>query len=485
MSYRRFQKPDCPAIPYALKPAALLAFAFILLILLFTSGCASKFKDGVSEDNTFEYSEGLVWIEKGDTWYCFNTEGEVAFKLEKWDRPKTSFKNGVALIENDRLVGRDGETVFSLQDEPAYDSMFVLEPKEEFSGYVFVSKYTSNYYEEKDEWGMLNPDGTLRHALSSEFMSCFYGCEYIGKGIFRLADRDYDDYYNYDYNDGNPEKYYNIVSDDFFSMDYSDMEFCLSESEGLAFRDTGEGKGFVDKDSNMAIDMSGYDICSKGSLRYIDGVCTIVARGADGNLYYITIDKAGNELFEPILCEIRDFGDESIIMNEGLVAMNGAYCYQRTGEAAFELPEYGPSAKGPNLGEFHDGVARIETLKYKQSLFGGNYETDQVYYINTKGEPIHFDFNLSLIDSLRTKYEERQRNNFFEGFAYAIISQPFFWIIFAVMIIISIASFVKGEIGTGVVFILIAVLLPIMAMVAILAIAVVILLVIFLIAALI
>ena len=262
-------------------------------------------------------SDGVVWVSAinsnnvTDGYSCFDITGKLLFSLEKADIPSTSFVNGVAVINNNRLINKEGVTIWSVENEGRTEGerlfgsgnvesveMLSFGDENKFFGKVFVQYRIESFEWSGTKTGVLDSDGSWQlepvemAETSSFYNGPFYdlmieetwGCYNILNGEFAPGG-----HIGEESNEEQVEKWR--------------REYLTSMHSGLMF-DYGQN-GFIDVDGNLKIDLSKYTLVSyEDDPVFNDGYCFLHIENDQGSNYTTIIDTSGKEMFAPV----QEFG---------------------------------------------------------------------------------------------------------------------------------------------------------------------------------
>ncbi|GHU82655.1 hypothetical protein AGMMS50284_4880 [Clostridia bacterium] len=404
-----------------MKKVLLSIIALIFLVSFFTACNTNSDVRGILNNNkeeTFskeitkkisggEFSGGLAWIRvDGITaHYCINTKGEVLFFTEGIPSdsgqliadPKSAFYNGVAVLEDDTIIDKDGNILASPY-ESGFDSTLISNNYNYFindMGYVWVEKSIDTFEKTETQYGVINNKGEWHLNLSADYSFIDDPLtEYLGGNLYKYMDSSVKDtesnrnmYVIFDlskkkeiYRDFELEGIYDHVSDtllvknareDWIKKINSNRKVeeltniktdgvISSFSDGLFFIES-EGN-FYDLNGNAVLNISKYHMNNTINMpHFVDGYCLLDIKNEEDSEFYTIIDKKGNRMFEPRKAEkhgvlsdglLRIEDDGSYINVKGEVVISN--CYDGT--------------------DFKNGVARIGDIDVK--------------YIDKKGNPI-------------------------------------------------------------------------------------------------
>ncbi len=360
------------------------------------------------------YHDGMVWAYVGtggiEQWMAIDTNGNVNVKLDANSVPDTKFSKGISIVDNKRVINKNGETIWSAEEQGnAYateqwgadhiKNISVINNghnnvtmgyafdyiEEDFWGYPQVSfevetfDYTGTYtgvLDEKGDW-YLEP---------TELKGSFWDGE---DGVYRASR-----YYENPYSLNGREGFYNLLENQFiWEVDISSDEYedtlakwrrdaYIEKHNGLFFESLGGGSnylfietgiwdpGFYDMSGKQIIDLTRYPSVSYSPIAtFYDGYCIIEIYNEQKSPYYTVLDTSGKEMFAP-----RKRDDEvAEKVSEGLfwehTSEKGTVYYKPTGEQAFQLPfkiKKGTDfSEGRALLEAEDGVIYVIDLSGK------------------------------------------------------------------------------------------------------------------------
>ena len=387
--------------------------------------------------NTRSFSDGVAWVEgcyKEDgviverRWVCIDTTGNVLFMLEPNSSNPSAFSNGVAFYVirdsvNDvkvyNIIDKNGDVVFSSKDG-IFDEIITYS-----DGYFAVYTYTESFTEAGYAVFFMNNKGEITSQIDRlytelpELINCgegvfaekisqnaaaevtyrFYdaktGNQYDIGGISYHADISYIFHNGYAVIEGpRMGDIPRLVSSDgeITNLDYfgygSFYDFGPIADGGFVcssyYQDKVEHVWFYDIETGSITQLGNYGERVKLSrvedLFFDNGSLLLPLVGADGKNYYTIIDKTGQSLFEPIICETAYAkGDDRIVVKytDKTVACDGK------GNVVFELPA------GQSVDSYQSGVAR---------LVGSNYAVTNTY-IDLSGQPLFGDDIILAISS--------------------------------------------------------------------------------------
>jgi len=373
-----------------------------------------------------EFNEDVAWVRQSktfsyDRWCLYDTEGNILFQLERRETPATRFAQGVSVISaetgggnnvsvSNRLINTEGETIIELDDEyhicNTYscfnvdsnndvinsESHFNLRQQgefnwgESFTGYVLVCKKTETYDTNMTERGIISPNGSWLQPLQESFLEGFV---YDSNGVFKKALSKNAETIHY--------LCYDIKTNQFFESTFpSDWD---SVNEELKFRNSSVGiQGFYNPSNQLIIDLSEYTIETNNSYvpYFMNDVCNLLHKGADGNDYIVKIDKAGNVVDEPHLINaIMRMSPMGEITTYSLFTSTGA-TLTVTGEVHNFVLEHKES-HSLLLRDFNSSMARVEIYKpsaFLQFMASFSLQSNntgkivRIYYVNPQGEEI-------------------------------------------------------------------------------------------------
>lgn len=274
---------------------------------------ATQFPEG------HNFSEGVAWVNTGnegiknysDGWICVDTSGRELFSLNG-AAPVTDFVDGVAIIDDGRIIDKTGRTIHSLDDN-IYTS--ILTNGDDFDGNIVVLMHQNNFDGETKKVGVLDSlgnwiiepteqltGGSLGHGilLTKDPNQCYDMIENrflsIADGNRVVLSRSFSS------SEGllfvNPNT--TIIPDFFYhyAMATSSNAPNLSQDDILSARKHFK-RGFYDKDYNLVIDLSNpeyltiYDYAG-----FQNGYCLLSIEKENGT-FCVVIDKNGNFMFDP------------------------------------------------------------------------------------------------------------------------------------------------------------------------------------------
>ncbi|MBS7008287.1 hypothetical protein [Anaerostipes sp.] len=325
------------------------------------------------------FSENVAWVkpkEDNSNWQLIDTSGKVLFTLEDNEEPTTNFKRGIAIVDNKKVIDKNGNIVSSVEDGE-YDKINTNE--DTFEGYAFVEKRVSNIEGTNTYHGIIDNDGSWYHKLDSKIGSLQYKA--IGTMLYYDSDKCYD-----------------LKNNEFIDLEtYMNRGFDRSFHDGLIYLTVDEETGYVnlpvdgedfeviknkkkikktgyyDKKLNLVIDLSKYPYCNPISY-FQDGYCPIILRNPDSEDFYTVLNKKGEFVFEPIeqpgTCHTFSAG---LISFFGRESKNNTSYYNINDQKVIDLGDMYPWSAD----DFYCGLLKV----------GAGPPTMQlVYYITPDGE---------------------------------------------------------------------------------------------------
>ncbi|MDO5415548.1 MAG: hypothetical protein Q4F78_08815 [Bacillota bacterium] len=360
------------------------------------------------------YHDGLAWmnIKTADIeqWMAIDTNGGVAIKLDPGSAPGTHFSKGVCIINNENIVDKNGNIIWSCEKEGLdyavkkwgadhvknvtihnnWHDILRLDSissyvEEEYFGYtqVIISvdtfEYTGDYtgfLDEKGEW-YLEPS-TFQGSITDGEYGVYRafrpgsGQGLNQEGLYNLfknefvweAEMDWREYGSVKYK-WKAEYYSSIHNGLIHENDSSDVFNSLGVDHSIdGFYDIVTGK--------VAIDLSGYRRDTLPYPTFSEGYCILHILNDQGAKYYVVLDREGKELITPRKDDYSPHGAAAFV-SEGLfwdnVEGEGVTYYKPDGNKAFDCV-----INIIGCSDFHEDRAVVQG-------------EDKVYYvINKKGE---------------------------------------------------------------------------------------------------
>lgn len=126
----------------------ILGCALVLIIVLFISSCEKKSRTFDVDFNSYEFYDGVAWVQLYDRAFlsrqedevvCIDKNGMEIFSLPEVNKDEVSnFYNGIALIDSQYIINKEGVFLHDLKNE--FDLEIIMLPDNYFDGFIFVRK---------------------------------------------------------------------------------------------------------------------------------------------------------------------------------------------------------------------------------------------------------------------------------------------------------------------------------------------------------
>lgn len=378
-----------------------------------------------------EFSDGVAWIEicnKEDgviverRWACIDTNGNVLFLLEPDTTTPDAFENGVAEYETYddeyNIIDKNGNVIFSSKDG-LFDAVITHD-----NGFFAVYTYTESYDEAGYKVFFLNNKGEITMEIDGlraelpELINCgegvfaekicqnaaaevtyrYYdartGNQYEIDGIGYYADMSYIFHNGYAVIEGpRMGDIPRLVSTDGQITELNDFDYGSYYDFGPVsdggfvctsyYQDKVEHVWFYDIATGSTTALGNYgervQLSRAEDLFFDNGYLLLPLVGADGKNYYTILNKHGQSLFDPTVCESAHArGDDRIVVKYA----EKTVVYDGKGEAVFELPA------GQSVALYRNGISQ---------LVEENHSISNIY-IDLNGTPL-FDDDILFIAS--------------------------------------------------------------------------------------
>jgi len=359
---------------------------------------------------TTSFRDDVAWVQvkvnSSKAWCCCDKEGNILFVLDANSLPTTCFANGVAVVDGDKIIDKQGNIVWSAKkdgvnfiknawgEDSVANIEFYMYPQTEsyyypmsdfhsfidhitlpeYYGYVVMKAAVDSYEFTADLLGIIDYNGKWVIDPQKDRYDFASDDPVNGKNGIILID-------NFFYNMVTNEKYY--VDDYYGAIDKETLSFIMknyfAEHNGLMYMEKSldsysneetRKAGFYNSEFKLKIDLSKYSKIYNNP-EFNDGYAILDLANEQGSWYYTVIDTNGNEMFKP-----RQFENHENIKCGYYWVYSKGY-FDVNGQAAFDLPiEDG--------NDFSNGMAEVKIIDER---FGGtdpNYAT--LHYINIDGE---------------------------------------------------------------------------------------------------
>lgn len=373
------------------------------------------FQDGRS------FSDGVAWVRYKDRWHLIDTKGKLLLNLEKDEQPSTNFSNGVAIINKNKMINKEGRILCDIK-KAGLDQFLVGEDKAgnilgtNSRGYVFARGVRETVDGKVTLLALVDNQGKFaieptkkmtlsRYAGDSQFEIGYQNLErvFYNRDInqqYRIKDEKsvmdglkFNDNYGVGLLDVNQHPY---LFDEYGSQKQLQLEHVSVEgitegfvgiySNGLFYyRSRQQGQlvqGFYNKEGKQIIDLSQEKIQTEPYPYFNEGHCLLVYPEQQT---FTIIDKTGKKMFEPQQGDVT--GSE---ISNGLlrvkkskddfsfIDMKGATVLAVKGE---EYQTIGDDKKVElDVAAFHDGLLRVKA-------------EGKAFYLDTKGKNLTVDFS--------------------------------------------------------------------------------------------
>ena len=334
-----------------------------------------------SIQQSWGYYDGVAWVNSSKNGWCLcDKEGNILFTLDEGTKPTTNFYNGVSIVDENRLVDKNGNTIWSVDiDGNAYakqkwgDAVKEIEIcyaygasgryGKDFFGKVFVHFFINSYELSGDFMGILDSSGNWIFEPEEGYdeVRCY---DYGDNGIFEFRTSFGIDKNWFFYNAITDEK---IIGRDNAVLDRWKREYYCSIHDGLIFEER-DGVGFFcDVDGNEMINLSRYYRIhdNVGTGEFSNGYALLHIANESNYEFYTIIDVNGNEMFTP---KSTDDGQTSLV--NGFYRIGTQY-YNINGAPMFSLVF-------SECSDFQEEMALVEIAEDKT-----------LHFINTNGEIVY------------------------------------------------------------------------------------------------
>lgn len=329
-------------------------------------------------DEGRKFSDGVAWVKSNDIWQCIDKSGEILFKLEAKESPKTDFVNGIAVVAAPNLyyyvINTKGEIVIS-PEKQGFDKI-ILKYEDSYSKndtpvwdgkVVLVQKSNSTYAKSEVQVGVLDGKGNWISRLSTDnpmvtqekdgvrVSTKAYQPKNSNEPIWILLNEESTIYEN--------AALYCPELNKTIPLKDDNINFSMEKTKGVIFSNSGiysitesgasekpileryvnmkEGKyanevfyaeqrfsggkiGFFDLTGNCVIDLSKYGYISNVPC-FEKGKAVIAMTNPAYETYFTVIDNTGKEMLEPHDCKDIVIRSGNIIETfvSGYVSANG------------------------------------------------------------------------------------------------------------------------------------------------------------------
>ncbi len=286
---------------------------------------ATHFSDGYAIVNIIEKTDSNY--HKKTRAACIDTQGIIRFFFPEGFssslNDRMSFLNGVCVLYD----GAGTQKIMTNTGKELYTFKSTSLTKISDTGCVVIPVVTSTYQGTTTEYGLMDNQGEWIFEPDEK-----YSFNYLWDGLFDVTEY---------LEDGKTKSYYYDTKNGKIIEKSNDKSLSYGYREGLYYED----KKFLDREGNVAIDLSDYANISR-TVGFINGRACIWANG-----FTVIIDKEGNLVCDPIEGRPSSCCEYNMTYSDCISVENGGvdYYYDMNGKFLFECD-------GLNTDLYSDGL---------------------------------------------------------------------------------------------------------------------------------